>query len=105
MGVPMDIKNRGSLKASISQLRDHAAFGTINIIVNNAAGPITSTERQILWPDELWSSAIDVKTIGALRVLREFLPFMAQDGTGRVINVAGSSGVAVWSPAVLHGVN
>ena len=27
------------------------------------------------------------------------------DGTGRIVNVAGVSGIAVWRPALLHGIN
>lgn len=104
-GVVADITDTGSLQSAIDFLRGQPAFQSINIIVNNAAGPITSMDRQIKWPDKEWLSAIDVKTVGALRIVREFLPLLPQNGTGRVINVAGASGVAVWNPALLHGLN
>lgn len=105
VGVPTDITDTRSLQDAVAFLRKQPAFETVNIVVNNAAGPITSLDRQITWPDTEWLAAIDVKTVGALRIIREFLPLLAQDGSGRVINVAGASGVAVWNPALLHGLN
>lgn len=105
IGVSTDITQTDSLKSAFTQICSKAPFATLNIVVNNAAPPITSLERQIEWPDEKWLAAIDVKTVGALRVVREALPFLPQDGSGRIINVAGSSGTAVWNPALLHGIN
>lgn len=105
IGLPTDITRTADLKTAKAALAAHRAFATVNIVVNNAAGPITSLERQINWADKDWMDAIDVKTVGALRIVREFLPLLPPDGTGRVINVAGASGVAVWNPALLHGIN
>jgi hypothetical protein len=51
------------------------------------------------------TSAIDVKTVEALRLIRETIHLIPHDGTGRIINVAGVSGIAVWSPALLHSIN
>lgn len=105
LGVSCDVTDTHSLRSGVARLREHPAFASVNIVVNNAAGPITRLDRQIEWADEEWMSAIDVKTVGALRIVREFLPIISQDGTGRVINVAGASGIAVWNPALLHGLN
>lgn len=105
LGIAADITDTESLQAAVTFLRDQPAFKTINIVVNNAAGPITSMDRQINWSDAEWLAAIDVKTVGALRIIREFLPLLPHDGTGRIINVAGASGIAVWNPALLHGLN
>ena len=82
-----------------------ASFNPLNIVVNNAAPPITRTDRQIEWTDKEWFAAIDVKTVGALRLIRETIHLIPHDGTGRIINVAGGFGIAVWSPALLHGIN
>lgn len=105
LGVACDITDTPSLRAGVARIRRHPAFETVNIVVNNAAGPITRLDRQIEWADDEWLAAIDVKTVGALRIVREFLPLIAQDGSGRVINVAGVSGTSVWNPALLHGLN
>lgn len=105
LGLAADVTDTRSLQAALEVLRKEQAFHTLNILVNNAASPITRTDRQIQWSDDEWIAAINVKTVGALRLIRECQPRLAQDGTGRVINVAGASGIAVWRPALLHGLN
>jgi len=104
-GVSCDVTNPDSTKAAAATIAAKPGFGTIHILVNNAAGPITRMDRQIEWPDSEWESAVDVKMLGALRLVRDFKGLMPSDGTGRIINVAGASGVAVWSPALIHGIN
>jgi len=80
-------------------------FGTIHIVVNNAGGPIKRQERQILWPEADWLDDVNTKTIGMLRVTKAFLPVMARDGSGRVINISGIAGSSVLGPAMTHGLN
>jgi 3-oxoacyl-[acyl-carrier protein] reductase len=105
LGLAADVTDTASLRAALAALREQAAFRTLNILVNNAAGPISRTDRQIDWTDAEWLAAIDVKTVGALRLIRECQTQLAGDGTGRVINVAGAAGIAVLQPALLHGLN
>jgi 3-oxoacyl-[acyl-carrier protein] reductase len=81
------------------------AFGTVNIVVNNAGGPMRRMDRQILWPDSDWIGDLDNKILGALRVTRAFLPLMPGDGTGRIINISGTASTIVWAPALTHGLN
>jgi 3-oxoacyl-[acyl-carrier protein] reductase len=40
-----------------------------------------------------------------LRAIRAFLPHFARDGSGRIINVAGSAGMMDWEGAMTHGLN
>lgn len=102
VGIAADLADTASVRHAVDVLRAQPAFSTINILVNNAAPPIQGMDRQIEWSDERWQAALELKTFGALRMLREFLPLMAQDGSGRVINIAGASGTIVWSPALMH---
>ncbi|MGO4666934.1 SDR family NAD(P)-dependent oxidoreductase [Bosea sp. 2YAB26] len=103
--VSADITQADSVASAAQTLRAVPGFSTLNILINNAGAPVTRNDRQVLWNDDEWRELIEVKTLGALRVIREFLPMMARDGTGRVINITGSSGIAVWRPAMLHGLN
>jgi NAD(P)-dependent dehydrogenase (short-subunit alcohol dehydrogenase family) len=80
-------------------------FGTVNILINSAGHRMRRLDRQILWEDEDWLSDVDVKTIGMLRTIRAFLPHLATDGSGRVINIGGLAGWVVWESAMTHGLN
>ena len=103
LGIPADITNTESLKAAATEAHDY--FGEIHIVVNNAGGPIRRFDRQITWPDTDWLGDVNLKTIGMLRTVQQFLPYIPNDGSGRVINITGTAGLAVWGPALTHGLN
>ncbi len=80
-------------------------FGVIHILVNNAGHRMRRFDRQILWDDEDWQADIEGKTVGMLRVIRAFVPHLATDGTGRIINISGVAGTMVYEMAMTHGLN
>jgi NAD(P)-dependent dehydrogenase (short-subunit alcohol dehydrogenase family) len=98
-----DITKADQVDASAAAAKD--AFGAVNIVVNNAGGPMRRMDRQILWPDSDWISDLDNKILGALRVTRAFLPLIPGDGTGRIINISGTASTIVWAPALTHALN
>jgi NAD(P)-dependent dehydrogenase (short-subunit alcohol dehydrogenase family) len=81
------------------------AATTLNRLVNNAGAPMRRTDRQILWPDSDWVGDINLKLVGMLRVVQAFLPNVARDGSGRIINISGTGGSLVWAPALTIGLN
>ena len=103
LAVSADVANHESIKDAADAAR--AAFGSINIVVNNAGGPIRRMDRQILWPDVDWIDDLNLKIVGALRVTQSFLPLIPVDGTGRIINISGSASLLMWAPALTHGLN
>ncbi len=105
LAIPTDMTKGASVRAAAEQVAGHKDFGRVNILVSNAGSAIRRTDRQIIWDDADWLNDIEVKTVGALRLVREFLPLMAKDGTGRVINITGVAGLTAWAPALTHGIN
>jgi 3-oxoacyl-[acyl-carrier protein] reductase len=103
LAVTADITKADSVNAAAAAAKEQ--FGTVHIVVNNAGGPIRRMDRQITWPDTDWVGDLDLKVIGMLRVIQAFLPIMAKDGTGRIINISGVAGSNVWAPALTHGLN
>jgi NAD(P)-dependent dehydrogenase (short-subunit alcohol dehydrogenase family) len=98
-----DITKSDQVDASAAAAKE--TFGTVNIVVNNAGGPMRRMDRQILWPDSDWLGDLDNKILGALRVTRAFLSLCPSDGTGRIINISGTASTIVWAPALTHGLN
>jgi 3-oxoacyl-[acyl-carrier protein] reductase len=101
--IPTDITSSDSVNAAAAAVKGQVP--TVHIVVNNAGGPIRRMDRQITWPDSDWVDDVNLKTMGMLRVIQAFLPFMARDGSGRIINISGVAGTAVWMPALTHGLN
>jgi NAD(P)-dependent dehydrogenase (short-subunit alcohol dehydrogenase family) len=101
--ITADVTSATSIQQAAE--RTKAEHGAVNIVVNNAGGPMRRMDRQILWPDTDWTDDLNLKIIGALRVTQAFLPLIPGDGTGRIINISGSASVAVWAPALTHALN
>ena len=105
LAIPTDITTTESVRAAAKTVAESKDFGTVNILVNNAGSAIRRIERQILWDDADWMGDAQVKILGTLRVVREFLKLLARDGTGRIVNVTGVAGMSTWGPALTHGFN
>ena len=101
--LPTDIRDGPAVTAAARAAADE--FGTIHIVVNNAGSPIKRQDRQIAWPDTDWLDDVNTKTIGMLRVTQAFLPLLARDGSGRIINISGIAGSSALGPALTHGLN
>ena len=98
-----DITNTEAVNAAAAAAVEK--FGAINILVNSAGHRMRRFDRQILWDDEDWQADIEAKTVGFLRVIRAFVPHLATDGTGRIINISGAAAKMVWETAMTHGLN
>lgn len=101
--VECDVTDTASVRAAAGEVSQN--FGKVNILVNNAGAAIQRQDREITWDDSDWLNQVQIKSLGALRMIREFLPLVARDGTGRIINIAGASGAMAWMPALTYGLN
>mgnify|MGYP003677545464 CR=1 FL=1 len=105
LAIPTDVTDTESVRAAAAQVKSDPTFGTVNILVNNAGSAIQRYDRQIMWDDSDWEHDIQVKIMGALRMVREFHPLIPHDGTGRIVQITGVAGMTTWGPALTHGIN
>ncbi|GLK82809.1 SDR family oxidoreductase [Ancylobacter defluvii] len=77
-----------------------AAFGRIDVIVNNA-GVMPLSPMAALKVDE-WDRMIDVNIKGVLHGIAAVLPVMNRQGAGQVINVSSIGGLAVSPTAAVY---
>ncbi|TCL65218.1 SDR family oxidoreductase [Rhizobium sp. BK251] len=103
--IATDITEAGAVRQAVDTVRNHPDFGRVHVLVNNAGSAIRRQDRQLLWEDDDWRADLEIKMIGYLRVIRDFLPLMPRDGSGRIVNVTGAAGISTWSPALTHGLN
>ncbi|MFT9848215.1 SDR family oxidoreductase [Aneurinibacillus sp. REN35] len=82
-----DITDYDQIKALVQATRD--AFGSIDILINNAGGPPGGGFEQL--DDEQWQKAFELNLLSYIRLTREVLPDMKQKNDGRIINIASSS--------------
>ena len=66
-------------------------FGTIDILVNNAARRPHKPFLEL--SDKDWAGVLDIALTGSFRTARAFLPGMVDGGWGRIINLAGMKAI------------
>jgi NAD(P)-dependent dehydrogenase (short-subunit alcohol dehydrogenase family) len=92
----VDLNNPDCVNESIQQTI--AAFGTIDVVVNNAGYGMIGAVEEIAEQDI--RKIFDVNVLAALNVIKGVLPLMRQQRSGYIINigsVAGFAGAPGWS--------
>lgn len=97
IAIAVDCADEGAIKAAADETR--AAFGPINILVNNAGiGPHVHYFDQDL---AMWDQMLRINLTGPHLCIREMLPAMLEAKWGRVINITSSS-TQSGSPSQAH---
>lgn len=69
--------------------RTLAAFGGIDILINNSGGPPRTSALEI--DDELLENAVELLLMSAVRLTNLCLPHLRAGGHGRVVNITSST--------------
>jgi len=87
----MEIGDESSVNAAVELV--NAQLGGIDILVNCAAEPNGARARIVpsQTTDQQFWDAVNVKTVGYLRVVRAVAPGMVERGWGRIVNVSGTA--------------
>ena len=85
----VDVSNHAAVVQAAKD--SFAALGRIDILVASA-GITGATVPVSEFPVESWLRVIDVNLNGLFYCCREVLPFMAQNGYGRIVNIASVAG-------------
>ncbi|WP_163140397.1 SDR family oxidoreductase [Bacillus sp. 22-7] len=83
----VDVSKREDIVRLVQQTVEQ--YGTIDVLINNAGGPPPGVFDD--FDDESWQQAFELNLLSFIRTIREVLPFMKQQGSGRIINIASSS--------------
>jgi NAD(P)-dependent dehydrogenase (short-subunit alcohol dehydrogenase family) len=90
IGVAGDVGDRSQVEALTKSAFDK--YGRVDIVVNNAA--VLSPIEEVIGTDvDAWAYNIQVNLLGPFYLARSVLPFMVEQGYGRIVNV--SSGAAI----------
>jgi NAD(P)-dependent dehydrogenase (short-subunit alcohol dehydrogenase family) len=89
LGVRVDIADPDSVKAMVDQAK--AAFGGVDILVNNAALMVDAPRFGASTIDlESWNRIMAVNVTGALLCAQAAAPLMRERGGGRIVNQLSS---------------
>lgn len=90
LAVAVDVTEPSEVERLVAETTGH--FGTIHVLINNAGGVGRRVPFHELSDDE-WFGILDLNLISAVRVTRAVLPYMREQGWGRIINIGSESGV------------
>ncbi|MFP4619464.1 MAG: SDR family NAD(P)-dependent oxidoreductase [Spirochaetaceae bacterium] len=85
--TPCDVSNEAQVKAAVSRVAEE--FGTIDVLINNAALHISS--RVVDTSKDQWDRQIAVNLDGTFLCSREVLPYMIERRYGKIVNISSSA--------------
>ena len=92
LAVPCDVRSEPSVRAAVAQVS--AAFGRLDILVNNAAVFRSAALESLTLAQ--WDAVFETNARGPFLVAREALPHL-RAAHGRIINMGSLGGLHAWA--------
>lgn len=89
IAVVCDVTDSGGTRAAVEEVE--RAFGSVNVLVNNAGMLSVSTVESIT--EEQWDQVIETNLKGPFLMARAVLPAMRRAGGGSIVNVSSVLGL------------
>jgi len=95
IAIPLDVKDVAAVRAAVEQTARH--LGPVTLLVNNAGTP---GPAGLDWEvdAETWFECIDVIVRGAFNLCQAVVPGMIARKSGRIVNIASTTGTRVFLP-------
>ena len=86
----LDVRDRAAADAAVARAAGFTE-GKLHILVNNAGVTAPAMFKDLA--QDSFQRMLDIHLLGAFHCSQAALPFLATDGTGRIINVTSSAGI------------
>ncbi|KAA0114508.1 SDR family NAD(P)-dependent oxidoreductase [Mycolicibacterium sp. P9-22] len=97
VGIAADVADAAGADAVIDRFPD------VDVLVNNLGIFEAVPAREVT--DEQWRRYFDVNVLSAVRLIRAYLPSMAEKGWGRAIQIASDSAIVIPAEMIHYGVS
>ena len=87
LAVPADLTKAEDIQRIVDRTME--AYGTVNILVNNAGGPPPGTFDGL--GETEWQAGFELTLLSVVRMTRAVLPLMRRAGGGVIINIQSTS--------------
>ncbi|HEY9732779.1 MAG TPA: 3-oxoacyl-[acyl-carrier-protein] reductase [Drouetiella sp.] len=89
IGVACNVTDSESIEKMVAQVMEK--WGRIDVLVNNAG--ITRDDLFMRMSEDKWQAVIDTNLTSAFKVTKPVLKVMSKQRSGRIINIASTTGV------------
>ncbi|CAM5276573.1 SDR family NAD(P)-dependent oxidoreductase [Streptomyces aurantiogriseus] len=90
--LKLDVTDKAAVFASVERAHDH--FGRLDVIVNNAGYGLFGAVEEL--PEQQLRDQLETNLFGALWVTQAALPHLREQGSGHVVQISSTGGVAAW---------
>ncbi|MDF6042954.1 SDR family oxidoreductase [Streptomyces sp. JH14] len=90
LALPCDVGDRAAVEAAVVRTVD--AFGSLDVLVNNAYGCTPDAPLFEDEPDDVWQRDLDATLTGPYRCSRAALPHLVASGRGAIVNIGSVNG-------------
>jgi NAD(P)-dependent dehydrogenase (short-subunit alcohol dehydrogenase family) len=96
--IVCDVADAASVARGFAAAR--TSFGPADVLVNNAGESLAKPMQETTLDD--WNRLLGVNLTGAFLCIQQVLPGMLAAGSGRIVNIASTTGVRGYSKAVAY---
>jgi NADP-dependent 3-hydroxy acid dehydrogenase YdfG len=96
-GLPLDVRDRGSIQAFVEAIASE--FGQIEILINNA-GLAAGLQPLAEGSDDDWVQMMETNVLGLLRVTKALLPLLRRAPRAHIVNLGSVAGFEVYPGGV-----
>jgi NADP-dependent 3-hydroxy acid dehydrogenase YdfG len=96
-GLPLDVRDRGSIQAFVEAIASE--FGQIEILINNA-GLAAGLQPLAEGSDDDWVQMMETNVLGLLRVTKALLPLLRRAPRAHIVNLGSVAGFEVYAGGV-----
>jgi len=97
-GIRCDVAEPASIALAFAEAQ--SASGPVNILVNNAGESLAASFEETGLED--WNRLLAVNLTGAFLCTQQVLPAMRSASTGRIVNIASTTGVRGYAKAAAY---
>src|ERR1700704_6364074 len=96
-GLPLDVRDRGSIQAFVEAIASE--FGQVEILINNA-GLAAGLQPLAEGSDDDWVQMMETNVLGLLRVTKALLPLLRRAPRAHIVNLGSVAGFEVYPGGV-----
>ncbi|MGQ0841915.1 SDR family NAD(P)-dependent oxidoreductase [Actinokineospora sp.] len=86
----LDVRDRSAADAAAAHAAELAG-GTVHVLVNNAGAIAPAMFADL--EEDAFRRVVDIHLVGSYTCAKAVLPYLPEDGTGRIINVTSAAGL------------